>query len=73
MIYCVVPAELEDELYEKLVAYYEGNDRVTVVVDRRSGGDRRREQGGRDDDRRSPGDRRRRGAGGFVSTHVQDP
>jgi hypothetical protein len=42
MIYCVIPRALEDELYERMVAYYEGNPNVTVIVDRRSGPDRRR-------------------------------
>ena len=37
MIYCVVPRELEAELYDKLVAYYADNDAVTVIVDRRTG------------------------------------
>ena len=41
MIYCVIPAELADELYDKLTAYYAGDDNVKVIVDRRSG-DRRR-------------------------------
>jgi hypothetical protein len=35
MIYCVVPRPLADELYPKLVAYYENEDNVTVIVDRR--------------------------------------
>jgi len=42
MIYCVVPRELEAELYDKLVAYYADNPNVTVIVDRRSGPNRRR-------------------------------
>ena len=42
MIYCVIPPELEDELYERMVAYYADNPNVTVIVDRRSGPDRRR-------------------------------
>jgi len=42
VIYCVVPPELESELFEKLVAYYADNPDVTVVVDRRSGPNRRR-------------------------------
>jgi hypothetical protein len=42
MIYCVIPRALENELYERMVAYYEGNPNVTVIVDRRSGPDRRR-------------------------------
>ena len=35
MIYCVVPRPLADELYPKLVEYYEHDDNVTVIVDRR--------------------------------------
>jgi hypothetical protein len=42
MIYCVIPRELEGELYERMVAYYSDNPNVTVIVDRRSGPDRRR-------------------------------
>ena len=67
MIYCVIPRELEEELYEKMVEYYADNPHVTVVIDRREGADRR--------DGRTPGgkreirDRRRaRVAGTFPST-----
>ncbi|MFI4984702.1 MAG: hypothetical protein ACHP93_01595 [Solirubrobacterales bacterium] len=35
MIYCVVPRPLADELYPKLVEYYEGEENVQVIVDRR--------------------------------------
>ncbi|HEY8303087.1 MAG TPA: hypothetical protein VIG42_00725 [Solirubrobacteraceae bacterium] len=35
MIYCVVPREMADELYPKLVKHYEGDENVTVVIDRR--------------------------------------
>ena len=35
MIYCVIPEALEDELLEKLTAYYAEDDNVTVIVDRR--------------------------------------
>ena len=35
MIYCVVPEALEEELFEKLTAYYAEDDNVTVIVDRR--------------------------------------
>jgi hypothetical protein len=42
MIYCVVPRELVDDLYDKLVDYYKDNPNVTVIVDRREGPDRRR-------------------------------
>ncbi len=41
MIYCVIPRELADELYEKMVEYYKDNPNVTVIVDRRAGPDRR--------------------------------
>lgn len=53
MIYCVVPVELEDELFEKLVSYYAGNPDVTVIVDRRRGPDRRHASG-----QDAPGERR---------------
>jgi hypothetical protein len=35
MVYCVVPKPLADELYPKLVEHYEGDQNVTVIVDRR--------------------------------------
>jgi hypothetical protein len=35
MIYCVVPREMYDELYPKLVEHYADEDNVTVIVDRR--------------------------------------
>ena len=41
MIYCVIPRELEDELYDRMVDYYKDNPNVTVIVDRREGNDRR--------------------------------
>jgi hypothetical protein len=41
MIYCVIPPELADELYDKMVEYYKDNPNVTVIVDRRQGNDRR--------------------------------
>ena len=37
MIYCVIPPELADELYEKLVEYYKTNPNVKVIIDRRAG------------------------------------
>jgi hypothetical protein len=45
MIYCVIPRELADELYDKMVEYYKDNPNVTVIIDRREGPDRRRERG----------------------------
>ena len=35
MIYCVIPRELADELYDKMVEYYKDNPNVEVIVDRR--------------------------------------
>ena len=35
MIYCVIPPELEGELFAKLTAYYDDNPDVTVIIDRR--------------------------------------
>jgi hypothetical protein len=75
VIYCVVPPELEADLYERLVAYYADNPSVTVIVDRRTGPDRRR--GAPTDlerEQRQIRDRRRpRAAGTFASTDVLDP
>jgi hypothetical protein len=45
MIYCVVPRELVDDLYPKLVKHYEHDEHVTVIVDRRKAD--RRARGGR--------------------------
>jgi hypothetical protein len=42
MIYCVIPRELETELFDRMVTYYRDNPNVTVIVDRRQGPDRRR-------------------------------
>jgi hypothetical protein len=35
VIYCVVPEELADELFDKLVRYYADDPNVEVIVDRR--------------------------------------
>ena len=43
VIYCVVPRELADDLFEKMVERYKDNPNVTVIVDRRWGEDRRRD------------------------------
>ncbi len=60
MIYCVIPRELADQLYDKMVDYYKDNPNVTVIVDRRDGPDRR---SGRDagefEEKRVTRDRRR--------------
>jgi hypothetical protein len=36
MIYCVVPEVLADELYDKLVRYYQDDSNVEVIVERRT-------------------------------------
>jgi len=59
MIYCVIPRELEDELYDKMVEYYKDNPNVTVIVDRREGPDRRQGHGGGGGGKRELRDRRR--------------
>ena len=69
MIYCVIPPELEGDLYDRLVEHYRENPNVEVIVDRRTGPDRRRTgsqwQGGK----RQIRDRRRaRVTGTFPST-----
>jgi hypothetical protein len=64
MIYCVVPEELADELYDKLAKYYEGDPNVEVIVDRRKSS--RRAQGSSGGGLREIRDRRRvRVAGEF--------
>lgn len=70
MIYCVVPAELADQLYDRLVEYYKDNPNVTVIVDRRSGRDRRNHSAPIQlDERRRLRDRRRaRIPGTFLPT-----
>jgi hypothetical protein len=60
MIYCVIPAELEDELFERMQEYYKDNANVEVIVDRRRpGSDRRRGRDAGHDERREMRDRRR--------------
>jgi hypothetical protein len=69
MIYCVIPPELESELYEKLVEHYKDNPNVEVIVDRRSGPDRRRNGAGPPKgEKRTIRDRRRARPGTFPST-----
>jgi hypothetical protein len=72
MIYCVIPRELEDELYTKMVEYYRDNPNVTVIVDRREGHERRAGKVPAEiEEQRTIRDRRRaRAAGTFPSTDV---
>jgi hypothetical protein len=69
----VIPPELADELYDKMVEYYKDNPNVTVIIDRRKGPDRRnrKKEGGTDagrDQRRIRDRRRRRIPGTFPET-----
>jgi hypothetical protein len=72
VIYCVIPPELKDELFDKLVDYYKDNPNVEVIIDRRTGPDRR--QGPptpEEKERRKTRDRRRgRVPGTFPPTDV---
>jgi len=72
MIFCVIPRELEDELYTKMVEYYKDNPNVTVIVDRREGNERRADKASAEiQDQRKTRDRRRaRVPGTFPSTDV---
>ena len=74
MIYCVIPRELADDLYDKMVEYYKDNPNVTVIVDRREGPDRRSGQDGSEfTERRQTRDRRRaRVTGTFPRTDVPE-
>jgi hypothetical protein len=70
VIYCVIPRELESELFEKMVAYYSDNPNVTVIIDRREGPDPRNGRGdSATQERRLTRDRRRpRVTGEFPET-----
>jgi hypothetical protein len=60
VIYCVIPPELADELFDKMVEYYKDNPNVTVIVDRRQHEDRRAgKPAGAFTNRRQTRDRRR--------------
>ena len=71
MIYCVIPPDLADDLYDRLVEHYKANPNVQVIVDRRSANRR----GGEDDvspeiaERRVTRDRRRARPGSFPALH----
>ena len=71
VIYCVIPRELEAELYDKIVEYYKDNPNVTVIVDRREGPDRRSGQAPAEfKEQRETRDRRRaRVPGTFPTRH----
>src|SRR5262249_23872042 len=75
VIYCVVPPELEEEMYEKLREYYRDNPQVEVILDRRTGPDRRTagDAGGHAERRETRDRRRARIPGTFASTDVAEP
>jgi hypothetical protein len=55
LIYCVVPPELGEEAYRRLVEHYKDNPNVKVIMDRRHG-ERRGARSTRDRrHRRTPG------------------
>ena len=61
VIYCVVPPELGEDAFKRLVEHYRDNPNVKVIMDRRRG--ERRE--GHDATRQTSGRRRRRMPGNF--------
>lgn len=65
MIYCVIPEEMADELYDKLASYYADDPNVKVIIDRRKG-ERRSVSSAGDaaEHQRTIRDRRRRGVPG---------
>ncbi|HEY7196258.1 MAG TPA: hypothetical protein VH306_03655 [Gaiellaceae bacterium] len=73
MIYCVVPPELEEQLFQKLVDHYKDNPHVTVIVDRRTGPDRRKAGTNAPGGKRQIRDRRRaRIPGTFPETEAPE-
>ncbi|MDQ3768768.1 MAG: hypothetical protein M3370_04705 [Actinomycetota bacterium] len=59
MIYCVVPPELADDLYDKLVAHYADDPDVEVIVDRRTSERRSADATPSEREQRTRRDRRR--------------
>jgi hypothetical protein len=70
MIYCVIPRELVDDLYDQMVKHYEDNPNVTVIVERRDGPDRREGEDATEEtkNRRMTRERRRAHPGRFPKT-----
>ncbi len=62
MIYCVVPPELGEETFKRLVEHYRDNPNVKVIMDRRQGERRTDRSGG---GLRRTRDRRQRPPGSF--------
>jgi hypothetical protein len=74
VIYCVIPRELVDDLYDKMVEYYEDNPNVEVIVERRDGPDRRDGEDATEENknRRITRDRRRAHPGRFPNTDAPE-
>ena len=74
MIYCVIPRELEAELFDRMVEYYKDNPNVTVIVERRDGPDRRagEDVSEENENRRITRDRRRAHPGRFPKTDAPE-
>ena len=74
MIYCVIPRELVDDLYDQMVKHYEDNPNVTVIVERRDGPDRRagEDVSEENENRRITRDRRRAHPGRFPKTDAPE-
>jgi len=64
MIYCVIPEEMADELYDRLDSYYAEDPNVKVIIDRRKGERRTGDEGSAERQQRTVRDRRRRGIPG---------
>lgn len=65
MIYCVIPEEMSDELYDKLANYYADDPNVKVIIDRRKSERRTKETAEEAaKQQREIRDRRRRGIPG---------
>jgi hypothetical protein len=65
VIYCVIPEEMADELYDKLASYYADDPNVKVIIDRRKGERRTGETPEQAaEQQRTLRDRRRRGVPG---------
>ena len=64
VIYCVVPSELGEDAYRRLVEHYKDNPNITVMMDRRHGDRRHGGSGGGERERR---DRRRPRSPGRLS------
>jgi hypothetical protein len=65
MIYCVIPEEMQGELYDRLATYYADDPNVRVIIDRRKS-ERRSNQTAEQaaEQQREIRDRRRRGVAG---------